>query len=192
MDQLCTDIGARVGAVDAGKHLVSAPLGTVPPNIYGADGDWESFSTPGRDQKLRASFREIFQLVSKTATSSPDLVSKLSDIWNQHQTSCNFTYTSSAGNPVNLTLNDVQARLFQLSFDPDACAEMRWGAYPDHSNEYASCSTQDDAHVQRWKDEGTLRNIIDRPLPGTATPFGFGPQDHEDVDVVALLHRLAQ
>jgi hypothetical protein len=195
MDQLCTDIVGRVGAVDAGKQLASADLVDMPANIYGADGDWESFSTPGRDQKLRSSFRSIFQLVSTTAgahnAQSRALVAKYTAIWKSHQSSCKIAYTSSSGAPVNLTLNDVQARLFDLSFDPYQCVEMRWGAYPKNTAEYASCTTQDAAHVQRFTDEASLRNLIDRPAAGTPTPVGFGPATHEDVDVAALLTRLA-
>ena len=93
---------------------------------------------------------------------------------------------------MNFTLNDVQSRLFQLSFDPYACVEMRWGAYPGSTQEYAKCNAQDADHVQRFKDQQTLRNLIDRPAAGTETPIGFGPQNHEDVDVPALLTRLAR
>jgi hypothetical protein len=192
VDQLCTDIGTRVGAVDAGKQLAAGELGDLPPNIYGADGDWESFSTPGRDQKLRSSFRSIFQFIKTSAATAQGraLVATYANIWKQHQTSCTITYTSSTGSPVKLTLNDVQKRLFQLSFDPYQCVEMRWGATPANAAEYASCNTRDAAHVQRFDDEQSLRNLIDRPAAGTATPIGFGPATHEDVDVPALLARL--
>ena len=194
VDQLCTDISTRIGAVDAGKQLATGDLGDLPPNIYGADGDWESFSTPGRDQKLRSSFRSIHQFIRTTAgtASGRALVATYTNIWKQRQTSCKLSYTSSTGSAVKLTLNDVQARLFQLSFDPYQCVEMRWGAYPSNSAEYASCNTQDAAHVQRFKDEQSLRNLIDRPAAGTPTPLGFGPAAHEDVDVPALLARLAR
>ncbi|MDB4938146.1 MAG: hypothetical protein JWP87_5118 [Labilithrix sp.] len=194
VDQLCTDISTRITAVDAGRQMSEAELGELPPNIYGADGDWEAYSTPGRDQKLRSSFRGIFQFIKTTTATTPGraLVPKFANIWKQHQATCKFTYTSSTGKPVNLTLNDIQARLFQLSFDPYECVEMRWGAYPKNAAEYASCNTQDAAHVQRFVDETTLRNIIDRPAAGTATPIGFGPRTHEDVDVPALLARLSQ
>lgn len=65
------------------------------------------------------------------------------------------------------------------------------GAYPKNTTEYASCTTQDAAHVQRFDDEKSLRFLIDRPAAGTPTPIGFGPATHEDVDVPALLTRLA-
>ncbi len=194
VDQLCTDVQTRVGAVDLGKPLATGALGDLPANIYGADGDWESFSTPGRDQRLRSSFRGLVQFINATAGTAQGhaLVATYTNLWKQRQASCKVTYTSSTGNPVKLTLNDVQARLFQLSFDPYECVEMRWGATPTSGAEYASCNTQDAAHAQRFKDEQSLRNIIDRPAAGTPTPIGFGPAAHEDVDVPALLARLAR
>ena len=204
MDQLCTDVQDRVAAVDAGKTLASGPIGPVPPNIYGADGDWEAFSTPGRDGKLRMSFRGITQQVSASVAAvtagdasvawtgtAQSLVAAYQDIWNQHRTSCKITYTSSSGDAVTLNLDDIQERLFDLSFDPYHCVEMRWGAYADHGTEMAACANQDADHLQRFKDERRMRNAIDRPPAGTDTPFTWGPDSPEDVNVPALLRRLS-
>ncbi len=46
-----------------------------------------------------------------------------------------FTYTNSQGNPVTLTLYDLEKRLYDLSFDPNQPPELRWGA-PIGSAEY--------------------------------------------------------
>jgi hypothetical protein len=191
LDDLCTDVTARVSAVEGGKRLAAGPMGALPPNIYQASGDWQALSTPGRDQSLRASFRTAFQFVKEQVTSH-DLATELTGIWNQHVSACHFQYKTSSGGPVPFTLNDVQERLFDLSFDPYQCTEMRWGAYPSHLAEFATCDTQSDAYTKRWKDETSLRNIIDRPAAGTPTPLGTGPAVHEDVDVPALLQRLSQ
>jgi hypothetical protein len=203
LDQLCTDVKARVDAVDAGTHLATGALGDLPPNIYGADGDWESFSTPGRDQRLRASFRGLYQYVNDTLAkvNSGDpsiawtdgasaLVSRYEEQWSLAAASCNFQYTNSAGTAVTLKLDDVQQRIYDLSFDPYECAEMRWGAYPKVTGESSSCNTLDADHVQRFNDEATMRNAIDRPAAGADTPIGWGPTTQEDIDVGALLKRL--
>jgi hypothetical protein len=189
--QLCNDIQGRVAAVSAGAPVAAKPLGEVPPNIYGAEGDWEAFSSPGRDQRLRSSFRGLRQFAAQKATSSA-IAKKLLAVWNQSQASCKVSYPNSAGAQVRITMNDVQARLFDLSFDPYHCPEMRWGAYPSAAAEFATCNTQSAEHKQRFADERTLRNLIDRPAAGTPTPIGFGPATPEDVDVVKLLTRLAQ
>ncbi len=203
LDQLCVDLGDRVAAVDAGVHLATGPIGDVPPNVYSADGDWEAFSSPGRDGRLRASFRGLFAHVTTTVAAvtngdaqiawsgtAKSLVSAYQDAWRAHQASCEVTYTSSTGSAVRLGLADVQARIFDLSFDPYHCAEMRWGATSRQAQELATCSARDPAHVQRFDDERRLRNAIDRPPPGSPTPFDWGPDVPEDVDVPALLERL--
>ncbi|HEY8080086.1 MAG TPA: hypothetical protein VIF62_38410, partial [Labilithrix sp.] len=59
LDQICLDLQDRVRAVAAASAVAQGPLGDLPPNIYAADGDWETFSTPGRDVRLRASFRNV-------------------------------------------------------------------------------------------------------------------------------------
>jgi hypothetical protein len=204
LDQLCTDLGDRVAAVSAAAQLATGPIGPVPPNIYGADGDWESFSSPGRDGRLRASFRGLFAHVNDSFTAvtnadptvawsgtAKELIDAYKGIWAQHLPTCKVTYTGSTGTGVSLNLADIQERLFQLSFDPYHCAEMRWGAYPQHASEAASCNTTDADHVQRFTDETRMRNAIDRPPAGTDTPFTWGPETPEDVNVPALLERLA-
>jgi hypothetical protein len=192
MDDLCGEITARTSVVESGKPLAAGPIGDIPPNIYHATGSWQSLSTPVRDVQLRASFRNVFRYVSQAATgpSAHDVAVQLMGVWNQHQNTCHFQYKTSNGAPVPFTLNDVQSRLFQLSFDPYHCTEMRWGAFPDHVAEYASCNTQSEPYVKRFNDEKTMRNVIDQPPPGTPTPIGYGPPEHQDVDVVALLQRL--
>src|SRR5262249_33907819 len=150
--------------------------------IYGADGDWEAFSTPGRDGKLRASFRGIFQHVTNSVTAvkngdpnvawtgtADSLVAAFKDIWGQRLASCKVTYTSSAGAAITLSLADLQARIYDLSFDPYHCVEMRWGA---DGAEKRSCTTLDADHTKRFDDERRMRNAIDRPPAGTPTPLG--------------------
>jgi hypothetical protein len=165
MDDLCGDISARIGIVEQGKRIAAGPIGEVPPNIYAATGTWQALSTPGRDQQLRATFRQVHRFVTEQASgpSAPDRARQFLAIWNRHQQACRFEYRTSNGAPVPFTLNDVQSRLFQLSFDPYHCTEMRWGAYPDDLAEFASCNTQSETHLKRFRDETSLRNILDRP-----------------------------
>lgn len=194
MDDVCDDISARIRVVEQGKRMAAGPMGDLPPNIYQASGDWQSLSTPGRDQRLRENFRGVYRFV-KEQTSGPaghDRAVQFLGIWNQHVRSCRFDYKNSNNRVVAFTLDDVQSRLFDLSFDPYHCTEMRWGAYPTNLAEWATCNTQSEGHVKRFNDEKTMRNIIDRPAAGTPTPIGTGPAEPEDVDVKALLDQLAQ
>ncbi|MBI3037971.1 hypothetical protein HYY75_02815, partial [bacterium] len=39
--------------------------GNLPWNIYGTDGEWEEYSTPSRDARLKAAFRDMFERTVK-------------------------------------------------------------------------------------------------------------------------------
>jgi hypothetical protein len=193
MDDLCDDISARIRVVEQGKRLAAGPMGDLPANIYSATGDWEALSTPGRDRKLKEAVRTLHRFVKDQATGAAQqtIATQLLAVWNQHHSTCRFEYKTSNGAAQPFKLNDVQGRLFQLSFDPYHCTEMRWGAYPNAVGEYSSCNTQGEAHVKRFNDEKSLRNIVDRLPAGTPTPIGTGPAEPEDIDVLALLNRLS-
>lgn len=199
--QLCADLTDRADSVARASRVANGPLGVVPPNIYGASGEWEELSTPSRDARLKASFRGIGTFVKETRSlvdqrsnkvawsgTSATLTARYKAIWSDVSTTCKITYKNSAGASVTLSLADVEARLFDLSFDPYHCVEMRWGAHPTKSAEMASCRT-DQAHMQRFADERKQRNAIDREY-GNPTPFSWGPETPEDVNVSKLLRSM--
>ena len=185
---LCEDVRDRALAVDAaisaGLPLRAHP-DRLPANIYGTVGEWEQFSTPSRDARLKAAFRELHDYVAGL----PDLASRRSELcaaWQSEVASaaCQFTYRDSAHGVRAFSLDTVLDRLFALSFDPYHCPELRWGA-ADGSAERAACP--DDAVKLRWyRDEARLRNRIDREY-GVPTPLEFGPLTSPDVDVRTVL-----
>jgi hypothetical protein len=185
---LCRDVAERVDAVqlavDAGIARAPHP-GVLPPNVYGADGDWELYSTPSRDARLKAAFLELRDTVAEL----PDrlaLAQVLRQLWAEQASSpaCRFAYRTSVGGTVVLDLDDVLDRLFDLSFDPYHCSELRWGARRG-SAELATCG--DDAAKRRWYEaEARLRNRIDRDY-GAPTPLDAGPSTAPDIDVRRLL-----
>lgn len=183
--QLCTDLQDRAGAVAAAARVANGPLGAVPPNIYGAEGEWESLSTPSRDARFKASFRGIRRLADQYAKAGTAIGRSMGGIWKDVSATCAITYKTSAGGSVRLTLGQVETRIFDMSFDPYHCPEMRWGAHPGYAQEMASCRT-DAAHMKRFDDERTQRNAVDREY-GAPTPFGWGPAAPEDVNVTKLL-----
>jgi hypothetical protein len=186
---LCRDVAERVEAVDlAVRSGVAARRhpGTLPANIYGTDGDWETYSTPSRDARMKAAFRELATGVRAALADRPGLAPLLGVAWAEELASpaCTFTYTSSAGQPVAFTLDTVLDRLFDLSFDPYHCPELRWGA-PAGSAELAACT--DGPEKRRWYEaERLLRNRIDRDY-GVPTTLRAGPEACPDVDVRPLL-----
>lgn len=183
VEALCGDITDRVDAVAvavaAGLPARAHPA-ALPDNIYGTEGDWELYSTPSRDARLKAAVRELRGF----AAAQPDHVLVrlvLRALWLQAAASpaCRWTYRDSAGRDVPLALDAVIDRLFALSFDPYHCPELRWGA-PAGSAELRSCP--DDATKLRWyADEARLRHRIDRAY-GVPTPLTDGPADPPDVD----------
>jgi hypothetical protein len=62
VDSNCNDLHYRSDAVEvalaAGTENLPQPT-RLPPNIYGTEGNWEDYSTPSRDARLKTSFKEL-------------------------------------------------------------------------------------------------------------------------------------
>ncbi|MDO9016971.1 MAG: hypothetical protein Q8S73_04915 [Deltaproteobacteria bacterium] len=180
---LCRDVADRAEAVDAavaaGVHRQAHPA-ALPWNIYGTTGDWETWSTPSRDARLKAAVRELHSAVV-ARSGDPALLARLRDAWREESArpGCVTRYANSAGAAVTLPLDSVLDRLFALSFDPYHCVELRWGA-PSGSAELATCP--DDPARRGWyRAEQRLRQQIDRNY-GVATPLDAGPEAAPEVD----------
>ena len=120
------------------------------------------------------------------------LIKKYNEIWTKHgkSPSCQVSYTNSRKKEITLTLNEVIARLFKLSFDPYMCPELRWGATPKNAAEFASCP--DSKYKLKWySSQQKLRNRIER-IYGVPTPLSFGPSESPKLQITELLDSLAQ
>jgi hypothetical protein len=121
----------------------------LPNNIYGSDGDWESFSSPGRDLRVRTEVVEIIQSFTKyqmkMAANDPHFVyrgkSLKADLQATYQSvnaTCRIGYTNSAGQRVVIgSLTELLQRLPRMSYDPYDCPELRWGA--SDAGELSTC-----------------------------------------------------
>lgn len=177
----------RVQAVVLGWQVGKAHAIPIPSNIYDAVGDWENFSSPSRDLRLRISMLNI-----------PEKVRYYIDLWDedpsQLDTGCgsgrelgaallelkerlfrnlSFQYTNSLGQPVVRTLQDVEGSLFLLSFDPNHAPELRWGESPADATGESPLRERHTAgyeEQQRWrnrlaKKQGAMHlNDPDNPL----------------------------
>ena len=142
----------------------------MPQNIYGTEGDWEEYSTPSRDARLKTSFKELRDQVQRFVEwhaaadkrihyQGTNLLYDLLQAYDQEASACTITYLRSNGTPVQLGYEEVRRRMFLLSFDPYHCIERRWGA--TLPVEAMTCS--DDATKSEWyAAEQALRNQIDR------------------------------
>jgi hypothetical protein len=169
----CDDIKYRAEAVDLAikAGIQNKPQITrLPPNIYGTEGEWEEFSTPSRDARLKTAFKEkrdqIERLVrdhragsKRVVYAGANLVADLMKIYDEEAAACSVTYTRTDGSQRALGYEEVRRRLFLLSFDPYHCVERRWGA--SDPAELATC--RDGELKTAWyKAEQRLRNQIDR------------------------------
>ncbi|MGF1543036.1 MAG: hypothetical protein ACFB00_00750 [Parvularculaceae bacterium] len=159
METVCGAIRDRKVAVERARerrlHLKPHP-DRLPRNIYGTNGEWEAFSTPSRDARLKVSFielkRSVARLVDRVAAGDPtvayegdDLSSDLLAAFDEESAECSFTYRRADGSSVRLNYLLVMNRLWDLSFDPYHCPERRWGA---RGAELATCT--DGTEKTRW------------------------------------------
>ncbi|MES1990875.1 MAG: hypothetical protein V4441_07985 [Pseudomonadota bacterium] len=170
---LCEDLRYRAEAVDiavkAGLNAQSQPA-RLPQNIYGTEGDWETYSTPSRDARLKVSFKELRDQALRfvelaqagdahVAYGGGDLIADIEKAHDEEAAQCNVTYTGSDGSVRTLTFVEARQRLFAMSFDPYHCPERRWGA--TLPQELATCP--DNALKGQWYTaEQRLRNQTDR------------------------------
>ena len=173
MDTLCSDLKDRVAAIDdavaKGVHQKAQP-DRLPENIYGTSGEWESYSTPSRDARLKTSFAELRKEIEKYVTlyqqgstrivyNGTNLAADLRDAYSRAAASCSIQYKRSDSSIVTLSYDDVVSRLFTLSFDPYHCPELRWGA--SEIRELVTC--RDGSVKRNWYEaEQRLRNQIER------------------------------
>jgi len=177
IDELCSNTQDRMLAVNEGiksgieneDHPEKLPM-----NIYGTEGEWESYSTPSRDARLKTGFvtllTETQRYVQMYQSGDPridypagNVKALAKDLLATYKKAiqapnCLFQYTKSDGSIQKLNYEDVVQRLFKLSFDPYNCVELRWGAT---GSELATC--HDGKNKMDWYNaEQGLRNQIDR------------------------------
>jgi len=156
-DKLLELVRERERLVQAGwKNVQSAgpiafPTGDRNANIYTAGGRWGDYSTSLVDTRIRA---EYFSLISdlehavdwfayepgyvkfdddrtrQAILGRGDLAVLLTMEKERAFQALTFSYTNSRGQRVQLSLRDLEMRLYDLSFDPNHPPELRWGARP--------------------------------------------------------------
>jgi hypothetical protein len=172
VDSNCADLHYRGDAVTlaitAGLNKRGEP-DRLPPNIYGTEGDWETYSTPSRDARLKTAFKELYDSAKrflwlaqhkdpKLAYKGTNLAADMLTAYDTHAAQCQISYLRSNGSKVSFGYEEARRRLFEMSFDPYQCPERRWGAKGD---ELATCP--DGANKAAWYEaEKFLRNQIDR------------------------------
>ena len=211
MRTLCNDLFDRQRFVDMAieANLDRKPHPEhLPDNIYGTDNmEWEVYSTPSRDARLKTAFRAlrddmarmIQMWINRDERMSYDglnLKEDLQKAYDYGRQTCTAVYRNSAGKNVTLYFDDIAKRLFKMSFDPYHCIERRWGATSEE--ELASCA--DTSSKTRWyQAEQRLRNQVDRTYDARmnftvgeleSAPPGSGSDVSPDIDVKAVIDNM--
>ncbi|MEI9996870.1 MAG: hypothetical protein WDM91_19910 [Rhizomicrobium sp.] len=169
----CADLHYRADAVTLARNagLTDMPQpARLPPNIYGTEGDWETYSTPSRDARLKTAFKALRDQVARFMAmyqagdprlkyAGPGLAVDMLTMYDRTAAACRISYARSDGATVGFGYEDARKRLFLFSFDPYHCVEHRWGA--SDPRELATC--RDGAVKRAWYvAEQPLRNQIAR------------------------------
>jgi hypothetical protein len=145
VEELCTKLQDRnvsvQKAIDAGLSNAKHP--GLPPNIFGAEGDWESYSTPSGDLRSKMGYSELYSLVKQSisaiaannradydfAGTANDLAKAYMSAWNEYNAkpTCVANARNSKGGAMPITLQTALKTTFDWSFDPYHCEELRWG-----------------------------------------------------------------
>lgn len=131
-------------------------------NIFNADGRWGAQSTALFDVGLRRAYFNFIDNLNE-ALKWFDLMPEKFEleplnknaVWTGADLACallhekqkvfgqtRFQYHNSNGEPLTLSLLDVEKRLFDLSFDPNHPPELRWGAKPGSPEAASAPQTQ--------------------------------------------------
>jgi NlpC/P60 family len=155
LDAFSESVVRRVTSIDnAEKWRVEHPTDIVPmpdgDSIFLAAGPWEDFSTPSRDLRLLISIDTVVGFSQRVRAapqrfglSAAALDAKLKDLDQLLKSELarrTFNYTRSDGSTRTLKLEQVveRAAALELAYNPNDCAELRWGA-PADSDEVATC-----------------------------------------------------
>ncbi|HTM19301.1 MAG TPA: hypothetical protein VL172_02300, partial [Kofleriaceae bacterium] len=155
VDALQEAVVRRVNSVDNGeKYMATNPPPIEMPEgakIFLSSGPWEDYSTPARDHRILIAIDTVLGLADAVKrrperyrlepSAVPDMLVRLQKNLDLLLTQHSFSYTRSDGVAQVLTLKDVVDRApgFEMSYNPNDCAEIRWGA-PEGSAEMGSCT----------------------------------------------------
>lgn len=206
LQSICNEFADRIQSVDK-AFLSGIPFKIhperLPENIFGTTGEWESFSTPSRDARLKAILRETVKslkinyqrfmsgdpLVQFTGS---NLLEELKNAYSKSIKSCSLNYRNSKNTAINLNLHQLIERIYLMSFDPYHCPELRFGAT---GNELVSCPL-DPIKMEWYSKQQYLRNMIDRnyemkmDLLLSEMPGNLGVRVSEDLSIQNALKSL--
>jgi hypothetical protein len=173
MGVLCNMTQDRIAtiqvALDNQIHLKPHPS-NLPQNIFGADGEWEAYSSPSRDLRLKQKvlaipeeaklwMKRYFDRDPLISYTGQNLKQDLIQAYTEQVGLCKITYTNSMKQKVTLGLAQLINRIARISYDPYDCPELRWGA--DNQAERSTC-TNDQEKMEWYNLQQFLRNNLEK------------------------------
>ena len=148
-------VKTRITSVENGRKYQNKQAGTTAmpdgPSIFETTGPWEDYSTPARDFRLLIAIdvvrnfpdrfvRRSDRYALPAGKSVEDVKQELQGVLASELASRKISYTRSDGSPWTLSIKDVidRAAAFEMAYNPNDCAELRWGA-AENSEEAATC-----------------------------------------------------
>jgi hypothetical protein len=121
-------------------------------SIFETTGPWEDFSTPSRDLRLLIAVDVVRGFPERVARrperfampagkAPAEVQADLSRLLHDELERRRFSYDRSDGSSFSLSLAELLSRAAELemAYDPNDCAEVRWGA-PIASAEISTCA----------------------------------------------------
>ena len=158
LDALVEQLETRVTSVQNGEAyfrqhpgaIIGMPAGAA---VFETIGPWEDYSTPSRDMRLIIAMNVLQglpdkilhypQLFSLGGETPEDAKSRLRQYHLRRTAERQIEYQRSDGSSWRISLADALARkpAFEMAYNPNDCAEMRWGARPGTA-EFLPCRRQ--------------------------------------------------
>jgi hypothetical protein len=147
-------VNTRVTSIENGRKYqdghgeITMPDG---PAIFATTGAWEDFSTPARDFRLLVAIdvvrgypdrvaRHPERYAMPSGKNAAEVKAELQKVLAAELARRKFSYTRSDGSAWSLALKDAVERAgdLEMAYNPNDCAELRWGA-PENSQEASTC-----------------------------------------------------
>jgi hypothetical protein len=181
VDALEESVQRRLSSVQNGEDYmkehryapVDMPRGA---SLFLTVGPWEDFSTPSRDMRLLISIDAVLTFPDTVAAhperfgvreaDSDAAVRQVREALRSELGARSFEYRRSDGSMWALTLADLVARIkaLELAYNPNDCAEIRWGA-PEGSEERETCERRA-SKAQQSRMETYRKWFAERERPG--------------------------
>lgn len=193
----------RLESVDRAWDVAKDKPIPISPNIYEGEGDWESYSSPSRDLRLRISMlnipaevRQYLHLLKSnpgtldTTLKTPEALGRaLLELKEKLFGELAIEYRNSRGEKVRLTMAEIEKRLYLLSFDPNHAPELRWGASGD---ELVAALGRPARNLAGYREQQPFRNRSEKK-PGPMTPQDAdNPVEIPPHDISAMIRQVIE